>query len=98
MSVFRGRMVLATDGFAEAKRAAGTAMVLSEKLGAESIGRPDIEIVKLAEALGGGLTVVGSRGLGGLRRALVGSVSDSVVRHPRARPRGQERGGARSIE
>jgi nucleotide-binding universal stress UspA family protein len=25
--------------------------------------------------------VMGSRGLGGIRRALVGSVSDSVVRH-----------------
>jgi nucleotide-binding universal stress UspA family protein len=28
-----------------------------------------------------GLVVVGSRGLGGIRRALIGSVSDSVVRH-----------------
>jgi nucleotide-binding universal stress UspA family protein len=46
-----------------------------------AVGRPDAEIVKLAEELGAGLTVVGSRGLGGLRRALVGSVSDSVVRH-----------------
>jgi nucleotide-binding universal stress UspA family protein len=46
-----------------------------------AIGRPDAEIVKLTEELGVGLTVVGSRGLGGVRRALVGSVSDSVVRH-----------------
>jgi nucleotide-binding universal stress UspA family protein len=46
-----------------------------------AVGRPDAEIVKLAEELGAGLTVVGSRGLGGIRRALVGSVSDSVVRH-----------------
>jgi nucleotide-binding universal stress UspA family protein len=45
------------------------------------VGRPDAEIVKLAEELGAGLTVVGSRGLGGVRRALVGSVSGSVVRH-----------------
>jgi nucleotide-binding universal stress UspA family protein len=37
--------------------------------------------VTLAEELRVGLTVVGSRGLGGVRRALVGSVSDSVVRH-----------------
>jgi len=28
-----------------------------------------------------GLIVMGSRGLGGVRRALMGSVSDSVVRH-----------------
>ena len=46
-----------------------------------AVGRPDAEIVTLAEELGAGLTVVGSRGLGGVRRALVGSVSDSVVRH-----------------
>ena len=46
-----------------------------------TVGRPDAEIVKLAEDLGAGLNIVGSRGLGGVRRALVGSVSDSVVRH-----------------
>ena len=46
-----------------------------------AVGRPDAEIVKLAEELGASLTVVGSRGLGDVRRALVGSVSDSVVRH-----------------
>ena len=46
-----------------------------------AVGRPDAEIVKLAEELGVGLTVVGSRGLGGVRRALVGSVSDPVVRY-----------------
>jgi nucleotide-binding universal stress UspA family protein len=44
-------------------------------------GRPDAEIVRLAEELGAGLLVLGSRGLGGVRRALMGSVSDSVVRH-----------------
>ena len=45
------------------------------------LGRPDAEIVGLADELGAGLIVLGSRGLGPLRRALVGSVSDSVVRH-----------------
>jgi len=45
------------------------------------LGRPDVEIVTLAEELGAGLIAVGSRGLGGIRRALMGSVSDSVVRH-----------------
>jgi nucleotide-binding universal stress UspA family protein len=39
------------------------------------------EIVALAEDLGVGLIVVGSRGLGGIRRALMGSVSESVVKH-----------------
>ena len=45
------------------------------------VGFPDAEIVDLAEELGAGLIVLGSRGLGGVRRALMGSVSDSVVRH-----------------
>jgi nucleotide-binding universal stress UspA family protein len=45
------------------------------------LGRPDAEIVGLADELGAGLIVLGSRGLGSLRRALMGSVSDSVVRH-----------------
>ena len=39
------------------------------------------QIVSLAEEIEAGLIVVGSRGLGGIRRALMGSVSDSVVRH-----------------
>ncbi len=45
------------------------------------LGQPDAEIVGLSEELGVGLIVVGSRGHGGVRRALMGSVSDSVVRH-----------------
>jgi len=45
------------------------------------IGRTDAEITALAEEIGAGLIVIGSRGLGGLRRALLGSVSDAVVRH-----------------
>lgn len=44
-------------------------------------GRADREIVHLSEEVGAGLLVMGSRGLGGVRRALMGSVSDSVVRH-----------------
>jgi len=113
MSVFRGKILLATDGSPEAERAAGMAAMLSEKLGLElhvkaeeeagkflteragwieahggkvedthvASGRPDAEIVRLAEELRVGLTVVGSTGLGGVGRALMGSVSDSVVRH-----------------
>ncbi|HEX2728739.1 MAG TPA: universal stress protein [Rubrobacteraceae bacterium] len=45
------------------------------------VGRADAEIVRLAEEIGGSPIVVGSRGLGPLRRALVGSVSGSVVHH-----------------
>ena len=44
-------------------------------------GDPDKEILRTAEALGVGLIVVGSRGLGAVSRALMGSVSDSVVKH-----------------
>lgn len=44
-------------------------------------GTPDAEIVALAEELASGLIVMGSRGRGGLRRSLMGSVSDSVIRH-----------------
>ncbi len=39
------------------------------------------EIVGLADELDAGLVVVGSRGLGRLRRTLAGSVSESVFRH-----------------
>ncbi len=45
------------------------------------MGRPDEQIVSVADEVGAGLLVMGSRGLGGLRRALMGSASDSVVRH-----------------
>ena len=44
-------------------------------------GRADEEIVELAEEIGAGLIVMGSRGRGRITRALMGSVSDSVVRH-----------------
>ena len=45
------------------------------------LGRPAETIVDLAEDLGAGLIVVGSRGLGLVRRLLLGSVSEGVVHH-----------------
>ena len=45
------------------------------------VGRADAEIVDLAEEIEAGLVVLGSRGLGRIKRALMGSVSYSVVRH-----------------
>ena len=71
----RGRELLG-DQMTKIREAGVTAA--SEHLVA---GRPDREIVAIAEKLGAGLIVMGSRGLGGVRRALMGSVSDSVVRH-----------------
>jgi nucleotide-binding universal stress UspA family protein len=46
-----------------------------------SRGRAEEEIVELAQSIGAGMIVMGSRGHGRIRRALMGSVSDSVVRH-----------------
>lgn len=45
------------------------------------MGEPDKEIVRLSEELDVGTIVIGSRGLGAVRRALMGGVSESVVRH-----------------
>ena len=45
------------------------------------MGQVDLEIVALAEELQADLIVMGCRGLCAVRRALMGSVSDSVVRH-----------------
>jgi nucleotide-binding universal stress UspA family protein len=44
---------------------------------------PAEEIIALAEELGVGLIIVGSRGRGRIRRALKGSVSDQVFRRAR---------------
>ena len=43
--------------------------------------RRDEAIVHLAEEIDADLIVIGSRGFGGLRRALLGNIADSVVRH-----------------
>jgi nucleotide-binding universal stress UspA family protein len=138
--MFPTKILLATDGSAEATRAARLAITLSEKLDSElhvayveplpdpyanpesityhlehrdeirkiaeraarerldnkaerireigevagahaRIGRPDAEIARLAKEIGAGLVVVGSRGWGPLKRAAMGSISESVVRH-----------------
>jgi nucleotide-binding universal stress UspA family protein len=44
-------------------------------------GDPGSEICRLAEEAGADVVVVGARGLGPIRRAILGSVSDYVVRH-----------------
>ncbi len=60
-----------------------------------AVGKPDKEIIGLAEELDAGLVVLGSRGLGAVGRVLLGSVSDSVVRHALSSVlvvRGEDRG------
>lgn len=135
MSIFPTKVLLATDGSAEAERAARAAVELMGKTGSElhlihawtmplryhperrdypelwekqqrearqrldeqverveavggsvtktylTAGQPDAEIVAVAEDIGAGVVVMGSKGLSGLKRSLLGSVSESVVRH-----------------
>lgn len=45
------------------------------------LGHPAEQIIALGEEIGAGVIVVGSRGLGTLRRAVLGSVSENVVRY-----------------
>jgi nucleotide-binding universal stress UspA family protein len=132
MSIFPTRILLATDGSADAQLAATTAADLANSTNSElhvvhvgefrptflaqteveparlereaqqlldeevrrieeaggtvkeahlRLGRADEEIVDVADSMGVGLILIGSRGHGRIRRALMGSVSDSVVRH-----------------
>jgi len=71
----RGRELL--DAEVERVRSAGGTVAQAHLM----IGEAAREIVHLAEDLGAGLIVMGSRGRGGIRRALMGSASDSVIRH-----------------
>jgi nucleotide-binding universal stress UspA family protein len=65
------------DAEMEKRRSAGGAVAEAHL----RVGAAAAEIVDLAEDIGAGLIVMGSRGLGGIRRALMGSVSESVVGH-----------------
>ena len=67
------------DGSREGARGGGTVAQTHLRM-----GKAAAEIVELAEELGAGLVVVGSRGLAGISRALMGSVSDSVSVMPTA--------------
>jgi nucleotide-binding universal stress UspA family protein len=45
------------------------------------VGRPSEEIVKAAREWSADLLVIGSHGRGGMQRALLGSVAETVMRH-----------------
>lgn len=45
------------------------------------VGSPATQIVAVSEEIEAGLIVMGSRGLRGLERMVIGSTSESVVRH-----------------
>lgn len=45
------------------------------------MGSPGPQLLKEAENVGADLVVVGSRGSGAVRRTLLGSVGDQVLRH-----------------
>jgi nucleotide-binding universal stress UspA family protein len=44
------------------------------------VGRPDTEIVRFAQECGADFIVMGTHGYGGVKRLLLGSVADNVVR------------------
>ena len=132
MSVFPTKILLATDGSEDARRATEAAADLAGKSGSELHvvhvwhdvpgfahafvkrelrrqgqeildeqvqkieasggavtrahlrgGRTSNEVIELSEELGVGLLVVGSRGLGTVRRILIGSHSEEIVHHAR---------------
>jgi nucleotide-binding universal stress UspA family protein len=63
-----------------------------------AVSHPAKEIVAYVQDEGAGLIVMGSRGLGGIRRALMGSISDSVVRHAHCPVMVVRPGKERSVE
>jgi nucleotide-binding universal stress UspA family protein len=65
------------EGQAESIRAAGGTVAGTHL----RLGRPAEQIIDLSEDIGTGIIVVGSRGQGALRRAVLGSVSENVVRY-----------------
>ena len=65
------------DQVRKIEEAGGTVAVAHVKLDEQR----DEAIVHLAEDIDAGIIVIGSRGFGGMKRALMGNVADSVVRH-----------------
>src|SRR5215218_8531491 len=73
---------LSEDG----REATGRVLALAEKAGVECeelivYGKPDQTFLQVAEELGADPVVLGSEGMSGLEHALIGSVSEEVLRH-----------------
>lgn len=83
MGIHYGEFVerLSEDG----REATGRVRALAEEAGAECeelvvLGRPDRAIVSVAEELGADDIVLGTEGMSRLEHALIGSVSEEVLR------------------
>lgn len=87
-----GRMSASTAGDEEAEHAEATGAQRHLSETAAALGYPDAElhvlggaageaICSLADSLPASVIVLGTRGHGGIRRAMLGSVSDHVVRN-----------------
>ena|SRR3712207_610968 len=88
MSIFPTKILLATDGSEEAQLALSTAVDIANSTNSElhvvTVGPWSADpayAVHEASFRWQSLIVMGSRGRDGVRRALMGSVSDSVIRH-----------------
>ena len=78
--------IMAVEDPAQARSIASDAAALAVESGVKAraearAGEPADEIVRLAGEINADMVVVGTRGLGALSGALMGSVSRSVVRH-----------------
>ena len=90
---------LSEDG----REATGRVRTLAEKAGVECeelivFGRPEQSILAVAEEVGADPIVLGAEGMSGLEHALIGSVSEEVLRHANrtvlvvgGHPRGRKR-------
>jgi nucleotide-binding universal stress UspA family protein len=70
----------------EGREATGRMRALAEKAGVECeemivFGRPEQSILAVAEEVGADPIVLGAEGMSGLEHALIGSVSEEVLRH-----------------
>jgi nucleotide-binding universal stress UspA family protein len=68
----------------EGEAVVAAAVAALDRAGLETqvlLGEPGVELMLFAEEIGATVVVVGSRGHGAIKRALLGSVSDHLVRH-----------------